>query len=139
MAAAPKTALVCARPASVSEREIEETSREPAATVPAVPSPFRICAEAKTLTVLISNVAERKSLVCLFSQLSIGADQIEARSAAAIIKSPRVIITEPPMVRRVTNLLGFLDNHWRAVPANIPQLPSEIRATRAKIAPNRRS
>jgi hypothetical protein len=52
MAAAPKTPLVCANPANVSDLEIEDTKREPAATVPAPPTPLRICAVAKTFITL---------------------------------------------------------------------------------------
>ena len=49
-AAAPKTALVCASPARVSELVIDETKREPAATVPATPTPLNTWAVASVLT-----------------------------------------------------------------------------------------
>jgi hypothetical protein len=51
MKAAPSTLKVWATPANVSEFEIEVTSNEPAATVPATPIPLKICAEAKVLRV----------------------------------------------------------------------------------------
>ena len=41
IAAAPKTEKVWASPASVSESVIDATRREPAATVPATPTPLR--------------------------------------------------------------------------------------------------
>jgi len=41
MAAAPRTENVCANPARVSESVIDATSNEPAATVPATPTPLR--------------------------------------------------------------------------------------------------
>ena len=49
-AAAPRTALVCANPAKVSELLIEATKSEPAATVPATPIPLSTCALASVLT-----------------------------------------------------------------------------------------
>jgi hypothetical protein len=51
IAAAPSTAVVCERPANDSEFEIEETNKDPAATVPATPTPLRIWVVAKTLMV----------------------------------------------------------------------------------------
>jgi hypothetical protein len=51
-AAAPSTALVWANPAKVSDSVIDETKSEPAATVPATPTPFNTCAVAKVLTTL---------------------------------------------------------------------------------------
>ena len=54
-AAAPNTDEVCARPAKVSESVMEATSSEPAATVPATPTPLSTCAVARTLTVFSCN------------------------------------------------------------------------------------
>ena len=42
--AAPNTVVVCASPANDSDLDIEVTSSDPAATVPEVPTPLRICA-----------------------------------------------------------------------------------------------
>jgi hypothetical protein len=42
---------IAARPASVSEFEIEETNSDPAATVPATPTPLRTWVVARTLIV----------------------------------------------------------------------------------------
>ena len=50
-AAAPSTDEVCANPARVSDSVIEATRSDPAATVPATPTPLSTCAVASTLTV----------------------------------------------------------------------------------------
>ena len=42
--AAPRTVVVCASPARASDLEIDVTRSEPAATVPDVPTPFKIWA-----------------------------------------------------------------------------------------------
>ena len=51
-AAAPSTALVCASPAKVSESVMDETKSDPAATVPATPTPLKTWAVANVLTTL---------------------------------------------------------------------------------------
>ncbi len=51
MAAAPSTELVWANPAKVSEFEIDATSNDPVATVPATPTPLSTCVVANTLIV----------------------------------------------------------------------------------------
>ena len=50
IAAAPRTENVWARPASVSDSVIDATRSEPAATVPATPTPFSTCAAIRVLT-----------------------------------------------------------------------------------------
>jgi hypothetical protein len=45
--------MVCARPDKPSDLVIDETSNEPAATVPATPIPFRTWANPRTLTIFL--------------------------------------------------------------------------------------
>ena len=51
IAAAPRTEKVWASPAKVSESVIDATRREPAATVPATPTPLRTCVVMSVLTI----------------------------------------------------------------------------------------
>ena len=53
MTAAPRTEIVCASPDKPSDLVIEETSNEPAATVPATPMPLRTWARPRTRTIFL--------------------------------------------------------------------------------------
>ena len=71
-AAAPSTDDVCASPAKLSESVIEATSNEPAATVPATPTPLRTWAVARTFTVFSCSLVFGIYLVRIQTAVSVG-------------------------------------------------------------------